>query len=49
MLFWLVLYVQVATFVFLGGYFLTIGEWRLGLAQILLAAVQAIIYSGGME
>lgn len=42
-----VLAVQVATFVVLGAYFLAAGNWRLGVAQILLAAVQAIIYSGG--
>lgn len=46
-LFWGVLAVQVATFVALGGYFLVTGNWRLGVSQVLLAAVQAIIYSGG--
>jgi hypothetical protein len=43
-----VLAVQVGTFVALGGWFFTAGQWRLGLAQFLLAAVQAIIYSGRM-
>ena len=42
-----VLFVQVSTFLTLGGYFLTQGSWRLGLSQILLAAVQGIIYGGG--
>ena len=43
---WL-LAVQVATFVALGLLFLVDGQVRLGVAQILLAAVQAVIYSGG--
>lgn len=41
--------VQVGTFVGLGGYFLHNGNWRLGSSQLLLAAVQAIIYSGGFK
>lgn len=41
-----ILVVQVATFVALGVLFLTQGNWRLGAAQLLLAAVQAVIYSG---
>jgi hypothetical protein len=45
----LVLVVQVATFVYLGMRFLGLGDWRLGTAQLLLAAVQGIIYSGRME
>jgi hypothetical protein len=44
-----VLAVQVATFVVLGGFFLLQHNWRLGVSQILLAAVQAIIYSGGFK
>lgn len=43
-----VLVVQVATFVLLGLIFLRDGDWRLGMAQVLLAAVQAVIYSGSM-
>lgn len=35
---------QVATFAALGGYFLTTGAWRLGVAQLLLAVVQVVIY-----
>ena len=38
--------IQVATFVALGGVFLHRGDWRLGTAQLMLAAVQAVIYSG---
>lgn len=43
-----ILLVQVLTFIALGIIFLTDGQWRLGTAQLLLAAVQAIIYSGEM-
>jgi hypothetical protein len=43
-----VLAVQVLTFVLLGALFLASGQPRLGIAQILLAAVQAVIYSGHM-
>lgn len=43
-----VLAVQVFTFVVLGAYFLTHGQVRLGVAQLLLAVVQAVIYSGGL-
>jgi len=45
----LVLIVQVSTFVLLGIYFLSHGQVRLGLAQVLLAGVQAIVYSGGLS
>lgn len=38
--------IQVATFLALGCLFLSAGDWRLGVAQLLLAAVQAIIYTG---
>lgn len=41
----LVLAVQVATFVALGIYFIADGNWRLGVAQLLLAVVQAVIYA----
>lgn len=44
-----VLAVQVLTFIILGGFFLAGGNWRLGVSQLLLAAVQAIIYSGGFK
>ena len=44
-----ILAVQVATFVALGVAFMVRGDWRLGIAQILLAAVQAVIYSGGVR
>jgi hypothetical protein len=40
--------IQVATFLVLGGLFLAAGQWRLGLAQLLLAGVQAVLYSGRM-
>lgn len=42
-----VLVVQVTTFLVLGAMFMQAGHWRLGVAQFLLAAVQAVIYSGG--
>lgn len=44
----LILVVQVATFVSLGAYFCSTGSWRLGVSQVLLAVVQAVIYSGGL-
>lgn len=37
--------VQVTTFIALGCLLLAAGEWRLGAAQLLLAAVQAVVYS----
>ncbi len=43
-----ILVVQVSTFVALGVLFLRDGDWRLGVTQLLLAAVQGIIYSGSM-
>lgn len=43
-----VLAVQVATFVIIGTIFITQGQSRLGVAQLLLAAVQGVIYSGRM-
>ena len=43
-----VLGLQVATFLALGAYYLARGNIRLGSAQLLLAAVQWIIYSGGL-
>jgi hypothetical protein len=44
----IILGVQVLTFGALGVMFLVEGNWRLGVAQLLLAAVQAIIYSGDL-
>lgn len=49
MIWWCVLGVQVATFFALGGYYLSTGNVRLGVAQLLLAVVQAIIYSAGLS
>jgi predicted membrane-bound dolichyl-phosphate-mannose-protein mannosyltransferase len=43
-----ILGIQVATFIALGALFVAQGQWRLGGAQLLLAAVQAVIYSGKM-
>jgi hypothetical protein len=43
-----ILGIQVVTFVALGALFIAEGQWRLGAAQLLLAAVQAVIYSGKM-
>lgn len=43
-----ILAIQVLTFVALGVIYLCQGEWRLGSAQILLAIVQAVIYTGSM-
>lgn len=47
-LFQLMLWVQVATFVAAGFWFLSRSprDWRLGVAQLLLAGVQAVIYVG---
>lgn len=42
----LVLTIQVATFIILGAMFIASGQTRLGIAQVLLAAVQAVIYTG---
>jgi len=39
--------VQAFTMVCLGVIFLRRGDWRLGVAQLLLAAVTWVIYSGG--
>lgn len=44
-----VLGIQVSTFVALGGYFLARHNVRLGVAQLLLAVVQVVIYSGGLR
>jgi len=43
-----VLPIQVLTFVVLGTAFVLAGQYRLGIVQLLLAAVQAILYSGRM-
>jgi len=40
--------VQVATFVVYGAVMLARGNWRIGVGQLLLAAVQAIVYSSGL-
>lgn len=40
-----ILAVQAATFVALGVFFLLAGDWKLGCAQLLLAAVQGLVYS----
>lgn len=37
---------QVATYVGLGALYLARGDWRFGVAQALLAVVQAVIYTG---
>jgi hypothetical protein len=42
-----ILGLQVATFAALGTWFIATGSVRLGIAQLLLAVVQAVIYSGG--
>lgn len=42
---WLV-WAQAGSFVALGMIFILDGEVRLGVAQLLLAAVQAVIYTG---
>jgi hypothetical protein len=46
--FTILLVAQVATFLGLGAHFLAIGQWRLGVCQLLLAAVQGVLYSGSM-
>lgn len=43
-----ILSIQVVTFVVLGCMFLHAGDWRLGTAQLLLAIIQAVLYSGRM-
>ena len=43
-----VLGLQVATYLALGAYFLAAGNWRLGTAQLLLAIVQAVLFSDGL-
>ena len=40
-----ILVVQIATFAALGALFCLAGDYRLGVAQLLLAAVQGVIYS----
>lgn len=44
-----VLIVQVLTFIVLGIIFTARGDWRVGSAQLLLAAVQGIVYSTGVH
>lgn len=43
-----VLGAQVVTYLILGVYFLSVGNWRLGVAQLLLAAVQGVLFSDGL-
>lgn len=43
-----VLGIQVGTFIAFGAWFIADGQMRLGAAQLLLAAVQVVIYSGRM-
>lgn len=45
----LILAVQVLTFIALGALFIRDGQVRLGVAQLMLAAVQAVIYTGRMS
>lgn len=45
--FWTVLGLQVGTYVALGLAFIHNGQWRFGVVQLLLAAVQGLIYSMG--
>lgn len=40
-----ILVVQMLTFAALGVMFILAGEYRLGVAQLLLAVVQGVIYS----
>lgn len=44
----IILSVQVITFVALGILFMCSGQTRLGIAQILLALVQIVIYTEGI-
>lgn len=41
-----IVYVQAATMVLLGIFFAQEGEWRMAIAQALLAAVTCVIYTG---
>lgn len=45
----IVLVIQVLTFVTLGVFFCARGDVRIGVAQLLLAVVQAVIYSAGVH
>lgn len=47
--FYPLLFVQVFTFIALGVIYLMEGQWRLGVAQLLLALVQGVIYTGNMQ
>jgi len=44
-----ILVIQVGTFLALGVCFIASGQVRLGIAQLLLALVQVVIYSGGVN
>lgn len=43
-----ILAIQVATFVVYGAWMLRAGHYRIGIGQLLLAAVQGIVYSSGL-
>lgn len=43
-----ILVVQTVSFLLMGVLLIRQGQWRLGVAQLLLAAVQAVVYSGEM-
>lgn len=45
----IVLAIQVLTFIVLGIVYTVRGDTRVGVAQLLLAAVQAIVYSAGIH
>lgn len=42
------LVIQIATMLYLGVWFIRADQARLGIAQFLLAAVTAVLYSGRM-
>lgn len=46
-LFWSLLGIQLLTYAGLGAYFVAHGNLRLGLAQLLLLGVQALLFSAG--
>lgn len=49
MFWWLMLYIQAATFAALGIHFLRQGNWRLGFAQVAVGVVQVVLYGGGLK
>lgn len=40
--------IETLSFIGLGLYFLVTGQWRLGAAQVLLAVVNLVLYTGKM-